>query len=87
MGLGGALGPDLSPVTPLPFVWHLVTSTFISRGRRGANSHPPLRGRRGTYGIPWFCVAGVALVGLGGALGPDLSPVTPLPFGGRRGTW
>ena len=67
MGLGGALGPDLSPVTPLPFVWqawYLVTSTFISRGRRGTNSHPPLRGRRGTYGIPSFCVAGVPLMGL-----------------------
>ena len=69
--------------------WHLVTSTFISRGRRGTNSHPPS-----------FCVAGVALMALGGALGPDLSPVTPRPFAwqawhlvtstfisrGRRGT-
>ena len=70
--LGGALGPDLSPVTPRPFAWqawYLVTSTFISRGRRGTNLHPPS-----------FCVAGVALMGLGGALGPDLSPVTPRPF-------
>ena len=56
-------------LTPRPFAWqawHLVTSTFISRGRRGANSHPPS-----------FWVAGVALMALGGALGPDLSPVTP----------
>ena len=92
MALGGALGSDLSPVTPLPFAWqawHLVTSTFVSRGRRGTHSHPPS-----------FCVAGVALMVLGGALGPDLSPVTPRPFAwqawhlvtstfvsrGRRGT-
>ena len=92
MALGGALGPDLSPVTPRLFAWqawHLVTSTFISRGRCGTNSHPPS-----------FCVAGVALMALGGALGPDLSPVTPRLFAwqawhlvtstfvsrGRRGT-
>ena len=112
MALGGALGPDLSPVTPRLFAWqawYLVTSTFISRGRHGTNSHPPsfcvagvvlgdihlhfswqawhkltstvvLRGMRGTYGIPSFCVAGVALMALGGALGPDLSPVTPQLF-------
>ena len=92
MVLGGALGPDLSPVTPRHFAWqawHLVTFTFVSRGRRGTNSHPPS-----------FCVAGVALMVLGGALGPDLSPVTPRHFAwqawhlvtftfvsrGRRGT-
>ena len=92
MALGGTLGPDLSPVTPRLFAWqvgYLVTSTFISRGRRGTNSHPPS-----------FCVAGVALMALGGALGPDLSPVTPRLFAwqawylvtssfisrGRRGT-
>ena len=92
MVLGGTLGPDLSPVTPRHFAWqawHLVTSTFVSRGRCGTNSHPPS-----------FCVAGVALMALGGALGPDLSPVTPRLFAwqawylvtstfisrGRRGT-
>ena len=92
MVLGGALGPDLSPVTPRHFAWqawHLVTSTLVSRGRRGTNSHPPS-----------FCVAGVALMVLAGALGPDLSPVTPRHFAwqawhlvtstlvsrGRRGT-
>ena len=64
MVLGGALGPDLSPVTPRHFAWqawHLVTSTFISRGRRG------------THGTAWrawsgfvacdaaaLCVAGTA---------------------------
>ena len=42
-------------------VWHLVTSTCVSRGRRGAISHPPS-----------FCVASVALMALGGALGLDL---------------
>ena len=36
----------------------MVTSTLVSRGRRGTNSHLPL-----------FCVAGVALMVLGGALG------------------
>ena len=35
-------------------MWHSVTSTFVSRGRRGAWSRPPS-----------FCVAGVALVALG----------------------
>ena len=54
--------------------WYLVTSTFISRGRRGTNSHPTS-----------FCVAGMALMALGGALGPDLSPVTPRPFAWQ--TW
>ena len=35
-----------------------MTSTCVSRGRRGAISHPPS-----------FCMAGVALMALGGALG------------------
>ena len=39
----------------------MVTSTFVSRGRRGANSHRPS-----------FGMAGVALMALGGALGPGL---------------
>ena len=34
--------------------WHLVTSTLVSRGRRGTWRHPPS-----------FCVAGVALIALG----------------------
>jgi len=51
-------------------VWHHLTSTVVLRGRRGA------------YGTGWrawtwlgardaaaFCVAGVALMALGGALG------------------
>ena len=48
-------------MTPRHFAWqawHLVTSTFVWRGRRGTISHPPS-----------FCVAGVALLALGGALG------------------
>ena len=51
-------------MTPRHFAWqawHLVTSTFVSRGRRGAISHPS-----------WFCLTGVALMVLGGALGPGL---------------
>ena len=92
MVLCGALGPDLSPGAPRHFAWqawHLVTFTLISRGRRGTNSHPPS-----------FCVAGVALMVLCGALGPDLSPGAPRHFAwqawhlvtftfvsrGRRGT-
>ena len=39
--------------------WYNLTSTFVSRGRRGTNSHPPS-----------FCVAGVAFMVPGGALGP-----------------
>ena len=79
MVLGGALGPDLSPGAPRHFAWqawHLVTSTFVSRGRRGTNSTSTvlLRGRRGTHGTGWrawpgfvargaapLCVTGVAL--------------------------
>ena len=52
------------PVTPRHFAWqawHLVTSTFVSRGRCGTVSHPRS-----------FCVGGVALMALGGALGPGL---------------
>ena len=54
----------MTPVAQRHFAWqawHLVTSTFASRGRRGTNSH-----------LPSFCVAGVALMVLGGALGPGL---------------
>ena len=56
------LGPDLAPVTPRHFAWQAwynSTSTVVSRGRRGTNSHSPS-----------FCVAGVALMVPGGALGP-----------------
>ena len=72
MALGGALGLALSPVThgtPRDFAWqawHNLTSTFVSRGRRGTTAHPPS-----------FHVAGVALIALGGAIGLAWSPVTP----------
>ena len=52
MALCGALRLRWSPVTPRHFAWQawrLVTSTFVSRGRRGAISHRPS-----------FHVAGVA---------------------------
>ena len=92
MALGGALGLAWAPVTPRHFAWqawHKLTPTFVSRGRRGTNSHPPS-----------FCVAGVALMALGGALGLAWAPVTPRHFAwqawhnltstfvsrGRRGT-
>ena len=55
-GSGGALRSQLTPLSPRLLVWqlwHLATSTFT------------LRGRRGTYGRA-LCVAGVALVALGG---------------------
>ena len=72
MGLGGALGPVWLRMTPRHFAWqawHNLTSTFVLHGRRGAISHPPS-----------FCVAGVALMGLGGALGPVWSRMTPRHF-------
>ena len=72
MALGGALGLIWSPVTPRLFawqVWHKLTSTIVLRGRRCTNSH-----------LPSFCVAGVALMALGGALGLIWSPVTPRHF-------
>ena len=59
MALGGALGPVLVARDAAWQAWQMVTSTFVSRGRRGTISHSP-----------WFCVAGVALMALGGALGP-----------------
>ena len=50
--------------------WHNVISTFVSRGRRGVMSHPPS-----------FCVAGVALMALGGAAWAGFSrAVTPRHF-------
>ena len=53
------LGVVWARVTPRHFAWqawHNLTSTFVLHGRRGTISHPPS-----------FCVAGVALMGLGGA--------------------
>ena len=41
--------------------WHKLTSTIVLRGRRGTNSY-----------LPSFCVAAVALMALGGALGLGL---------------
>ena len=58
------LGGFWSPVAPRHFAWqawHLATSTFIFRVRCGTWSHPPS-----------FCLAGVALMVLGGALGSVL---------------
>ena len=49
--------------------WHLETSTLVLRGRCGTRRHPPS-----------FCVAGVALMALRGALGRRWSPVTPRHF-------
>ena len=92
MALGGALGRAWAPVTPRHVVWqawHKLTSTVVSRGRRGTNSH-----------LLSFCVAGVGQMALGGALGRAWAPVTPRHFAwqawhkltstvvsrGRRGT-
>ena len=72
MALGGALGLAWAPVTPRHFAWqacHNLTSTFVSRGRRGTTSHPPS-----------FHVAGVALMALGGVLGLAWALVTPRHF-------
>ena len=41
--------------------WRKLTSTIVLRGRCGTNSH-----------LPSFCVAGVALMALGGVLGLGL---------------
>ena len=46
-----------------PHIHRHLTSTVVLRGRRGATSHPPS-----------FCVAGVAPMALGGALGLAWSP-------------
>ena len=72
MALGGALGRAWAPVTPRHFAWqawHKLTSTVVSRGRRGTNSH-----------LLSFCVAGVGQMALGGALGRAWAPVTPRHF-------
>ena len=42
MALGGALGPGFGAGAPRHFAWqawHNLTSTFVSRGRRGTNWH------------------------------------------------
>ena len=92
MVLGGALGPGFIVRAPRHFAWqawHNLTSTFVSRGRRGTISH-----------LPSFCMAGVALMALGGALGPGFVAWAPRHFAwqawhnlrstfvsrGRRGT-
>ena len=73
MALGGALGLAWSPVTPVTprhfawQAWHKLTSTVVLRGRRGTTSQ-----------LLSFCVAGVALMALGGVLGLAWSPVTPV---------
>ena len=54
----GRLGRVLAPRHFAWQAWQNLTSTFVSRGRRGTISHPP-----------WFHVAGVAHMALGGALG------------------
>ena len=69
MVLGGALGPGFGAGAPRHFAWqawHNLTSTFVSRGRRGTISH-----------LTSFCVAGVALMVLGGALGPGFGAGAP----------
>jgi len=75
---GSALGSQLTPQ-----LWHLATSPFTLRGRRGTWRHGPS-----------LCVAGVALgdidlhfawqawhlwhwTGFGGALGSQLTPLSP----------
>ena len=72
MVLGGALGPGFGAGAPRHFAWqawHNLTSTFVSRGGRGTISH-----------LPSFCVAGVPLMVLGGALGPGFGAGAPRHF-------
>ena len=65
MAFRGALGSGLGARDAAAFcvagVAQRLTSTFISRGRRGTNSH-----------LPSFHLAGVALMAWGGALGSGL---------------
>ena len=53
-----------------------MTSTLISRGRRGAISHPRS-----------FCVAGVAFMAMSGALGPLVTRDAAALLRGRRCAW
>ena len=72
MALGGALGSAWSRGTSRHFAWqawHSLPSTFVLRGRRGKIPYPPS-----------FCVASVALMALGGALGSAWSRGTPRHF-------
>ena len=81
-----------------------MTSPLISRGRRGTIAHPRSFCVAGValgdihLDITWqawheltataFCVAGVALMVLGGALGLDFDARDAAPLlRGRRGTW
>ena len=55
--------------------WHNLTSTVVSRGRRGTTSH-----------LPSFCVAGVGQMAAGFRRRRDARDAAPL-LRGRRGTW
>ena len=88
-GSGGALGPVLVAVTPRHFAWqawHLVTSTLVLRGRRGAWSHPLSFRVAGVAhgdidcGFAWQASHLWHWTGSGGALGPVLVAVTPRHF-------
>ena len=61
--------------------WHKLTSTVVLRGRRGTDGTgwrawtglgAPSSRVTPRHDLPSFCVAGVALMVLGGALGPGL---------------
>ena len=82
-GSGGALGFRCGAGTPRLLawqVWHLETSIFVSRGRRGTWWHRLLlwRGRHGTYGTGLALVARLVLGVVPGRRGC---------WRGRRGTW
>ena len=82
-GSGGALGFRCGAGTPRLLAWqawHLETSIFVSRGRRGTWWHRLLlwRGRRGTYGIGLALVARLVL---------GVAPGRRGCWRGRRGTW
>ena len=66
------MGVVWARVTPRHFAWqawHNLTSTFVSRGRRGTDSH-----------LPSFYVAGVVQMALGGALDLGLGARDAAPF-------
>ena len=77
VALGGALGRRWSPGAPRLFAWqawHLVTFTFVLRGRRGTWRH-----------LPAFGVTGVALVRF--TWQAWRLETSTCVWRGRRGTW
>ena len=79
MALGGALGPGLGACDAAPLCVAGVAQPDIHRRFTWQAWH-------NSY-LPSFCVAGMAQMALGGALGPGLGACDAAPLCvGRRGT-